>query len=160
MPEVTACPVLQQVARETGKTLNQVRVWGWCAACVRAAPCTSDECAARNRLAPLDACLWIVSCVLHRTCAASQVLLKYNLQRGVPVIPKATSRDHLAENLAGMFSWRLTNHQKVRRGCATAGRVGVSARALHSSRGMARRMWWLRGSHGACTACPVPPALH
>jgi diketogulonate reductase-like aldo/keto reductase len=43
-----------------------------------------------------------------------QVLLKWNMQRGVPVIPKATSRDHLAENFVDMFNWRLTNQQKVR----------------------------------------------
>jgi diketogulonate reductase-like aldo/keto reductase len=43
-----------------------------------------------------------------------QVLLKWNMQRGVPVIPKATSRGHLAENFVDMFAWRLTNQQKVR----------------------------------------------
>lgn len=46
--------------------------------------------------------------------AVSQVLLKWSMQRGVPVIPKATSREHLAENFADMFNWRLTNEQKVR----------------------------------------------
>jgi len=46
--------------------------------------------------------------------ALSQVLLKWNMQRGVPVIPKATSREHLAENFADMFNWRLTNQHKVR----------------------------------------------
>eukprot|EP00775_Hariotina_reticulata_P007634 gene7634-7836_t len=43
----------------------------------------------------------------------AQVLLKYNMQRGVPVIPKATSEEHLAENIADMFNWRLSNQQKV-----------------------------------------------
>jgi diketogulonate reductase-like aldo/keto reductase len=42
-----------------------------------------------------------------------QVLLKWNTQRGVPVIPKATSREHLAENFVGMTDWRLSNAQKV-----------------------------------------------
>lgn len=42
-----------------------------------------------------------------------QVLLKYNMQRGVVVIPKATSHKHLAENFVGMFDWRLSNQQKV-----------------------------------------------
>lgn len=41
------------------------------------------------------------------------MLLKWNMQRGVPVIPKATSREHLAENFVDMFNWRLTNQQKV-----------------------------------------------
>lgn len=49
-----------------------------------------------------------------------QVLLKWNMQRGVPVIPKATSRDHLAENFVDMFTWRLTNQQKVRQAAAAA----------------------------------------
>eukprot|EP00878_Enallax_costatus_P042491 GHUV01049870.1.p1 GENE.GHUV01049870.1~~GHUV01049870.1.p1 ORF type:complete len:360 (+),score=108.37 GHUV01049870.1:232-1311(+) len=62
--ELLEHPVLQQVAAETGKTVNQV-------------------------------------------------LLKYNMQRGVVVIPKATSREHLAENFVGMFDWRLSNQQKV-----------------------------------------------
>ncbi len=44
---------------------------------------------------------------------ALQVLLKYNMQRGVVVIPKATQRAHLEENSKGMFEWRLTNEQKV-----------------------------------------------
>ncbi|WIA20539.1 hypothetical protein OEZ85_004932 [Tetradesmus obliquus] len=42
-----------------------------------------------------------------------QVLLKYNMQRGVVVIPKASSPEHLAANLQGMFSWRLNNQQKI-----------------------------------------------
>lgn len=47
------------------------------------------------------------------TLVAVQVLLKWNMQRGVPVIPKATSREHLAENLVGMCDWRLSNQHKV-----------------------------------------------
>eukprot|EP00877_Chromochloris_zofingiensis_P000424 jgi/Chrzof1/10382/Cz04g39250.t1 len=43
----------------------------------------------------------------------TQVLLKYNLQRGVPVIPKASFRKHLEENLVGMFDWKLSNQQKA-----------------------------------------------
>ena len=41
-----------------------------------------------------------------------QVLLKWNIQRGVPVTPKATSAEHLAANLVGMYDWRLTWQQK------------------------------------------------
>jgi diketogulonate reductase-like aldo/keto reductase len=48
------------------------------------------------------------------------VLLKYNMQRGVVVIPKASSPEHLAANLQDMFSWRLNNQQKVRGAAAAA----------------------------------------
>ena len=41
------------------------------------------------------------------------MLLKWNLQRGVPVIPKASSTPRQKENLDGMFTWRLTYQQKV-----------------------------------------------
>ena len=43
-----------------------------------------------------------------------QVLLKWNTQRGVPVIPKASSPAHMISNLKGLFEWRLTYEQKVR----------------------------------------------
>ena len=46
-----------------------------------------------------------------------QVLLKWNVQRGVPVMPKASSRQHLVANLEGMFSWRLSYEQKVQGLC-------------------------------------------
>lgn len=44
-----------------------------------------------------------------------QVLLKWNVQRGVPVIPKASSLDHMRSNIEGLFEWRLSYEQKVRR---------------------------------------------
>ena len=50
---------------------------------------------------------------LHLVLYRDQVLLKWNLQRGVVVIPKASSEGHLRENLEGMFKWKLTNEQKV-----------------------------------------------
>lgn len=43
----------------------------------------------------------------------SQVLLKWNVQRGVAVIPKAGSAAHVAENAEGLFTWRLTWDQKA-----------------------------------------------
>lgn len=59
---------------------------------------------------PLLKCLHTGICtVLY----CEQVLLKWNLQRGVVVIPKASSEGHLRENLEGMFKWKLTNEQKV-----------------------------------------------
>jgi diketogulonate reductase-like aldo/keto reductase len=41
------------------------------------------------------------------------VLLRYNMQRGVPVIPKASSQAHLSENFDHAFDWRLGNADKV-----------------------------------------------
>jgi diketogulonate reductase-like aldo/keto reductase len=42
------------------------------------------------------------------------------MQRGVVVIPKASSEKHLAANLQDMFSWRLNNQQKVRSSFASS----------------------------------------
>ncbi|PSC71722.1 Alcohol dehydrogenase [NADP(+)] [Micractinium conductrix] len=44
----------------------------------------------------------------------AQVLLKWNVQRGVAVIPKASSEPHLRENFEGLFNWRLTWDQKAK----------------------------------------------
>jgi len=41
------------------------------------------------------------------------VLLKWNIQRGVVVIPKASSEAHLKENISGCFDWKLSNDHKV-----------------------------------------------
>ena len=43
----------------------------------------------------------------------AQVLLKWNVQRGVAVLPKANSEAHCRENIDGLFDWRLTWDQKV-----------------------------------------------
>ncbi|PRW21059.1 Alcohol dehydrogenase [NADP(+)] [Chlorella sorokiniana] len=51
----------------------------------------------------------------------AQVLLKWNVQRGVPVIPKAGSEPHLAENIEGLFTWRLTWDQKAKLDALDAG---------------------------------------
>ena len=42
-----------------------------------------------------------------------QVLLRWNMQRGVPVIPKSGSAEHLKENIEGAFDWQLSQEQKV-----------------------------------------------
>ena len=42
-----------------------------------------------------------------------KVLLRYNMQRGVPVIPKASGAAHQSENIAHAFDWRLTNADKA-----------------------------------------------
>lgn len=72
-----------------------------------------------------------------------QVLLKWNMQRGVPVIPKATSRDHLAENFVGMSDWRLTNEQKVRHMAASSS--GLPFARLLSPIHFAGYTLWLGG---------------
>lgn len=43
----------------------------------------------------------------------AQVLLKWNMQRGVPVIAKSSNPERLRENLEGMFSWKLSNPHKA-----------------------------------------------
>ena len=43
----------------------------------------------------------------------AQVLLKWNVQRGVAVIPKASGEKHLRDNFDGLFTWRLTWDQKA-----------------------------------------------
>jgi len=43
-----------------------------------------------------------------------QVLLKWNLQRGVAVIPRSQSEKNIKANIDGAFSWELTPEQKVR----------------------------------------------
>ena len=42
----------------------------------------------------------------------AQVLLRWNIQRGVAVIPKASSEEHLRDNIEGIFEWTLTWDQK------------------------------------------------
>jgi len=43
----------------------------------------------------------------------AQVVLRWNVQRGVGVIPKTSSDIRLKENLEDLFSWRLTWDQKA-----------------------------------------------
>lgn len=43
----------------------------------------------------------------------SQVLLKWNTQRGVVVIPRSTNEGRMRENIEGMSTWKFTNAQKV-----------------------------------------------
>ncbi|EFJ45425.1 hypothetical protein VOLCADRAFT_94271 [Volvox carteri f. nagariensis] len=43
----------------------------------------------------------------------AQVLIKWNIQRGVPVVAKTANTDRLAENLVGMYDWKLSYDQKA-----------------------------------------------
>mmetsp|Transcript_13752 Transcript_13752/g.29583 ORF Transcript_13752/g.29583 Transcript_13752/m.29583 type:complete len:409 (-) Transcript_13752:535-1761(-) len=43
----------------------------------------------------------------------AQVLLRWNMQRGIPVIPKASSPEHLKQNIEDAFKWRLSNEHKA-----------------------------------------------
>ncbi|GLC37300.1 hypothetical protein PLESTB_001138800 [Pleodorina starrii] len=43
----------------------------------------------------------------------AQVLLKWNIQRGVPVVTKTSNPDRLAQNLEGMYDWKLSYEQKA-----------------------------------------------
>lgn len=42
-----------------------------------------------------------------------QVLLRWNVQRGVAVLPKASSQSHMLDNIQGLWEWQLTYEQKV-----------------------------------------------
>jgi len=42
----------------------------------------------------------------------AQIILKWNIQRGVPVLVKAASLGHLKENL-DVFDWKLDETEKV-----------------------------------------------
>lgn len=57
----------------------------------------------------------------------AQVLLKWNVQRGVVVIPKAGSEPHLRENIEALFKWRLTWDQKAKLDALDAGRHFVNS---------------------------------
>ena len=109
--------------------------------------------------------------------SAAQVLLKWNLQRGVAVIPKASSEAHLRENLAGCFEWRLSNEHKVqagrggpggrrgqrmRRGIVKLGALACWGRAAFSPRiALNPRLWTLAisssGRPRLCQALHLPP---
>ncbi|GFR45609.1 hypothetical protein Agub_g7006 [Astrephomene gubernaculifera] len=52
----------------------------------------------------------------------AQVLIKWNIQRGVPVIAKTANPARLAENLAGMYDWKLSYEQKEALDAMDAGR--------------------------------------
>jgi diketogulonate reductase-like aldo/keto reductase len=56
----------------------------------------------------------------------AQVLLRWNVQRGVGVLPKAGSAAHARENAEGLFAWRLTWDQKARLDALDEGRRFVS----------------------------------
>jgi len=45
-----------------------------------------------------------------------QVLVKWNIQRGVPVLVKTGTESRLKENLWGMLDYKLTDGQMVREG--------------------------------------------
>ena len=48
-------------------------------------------------------------------CVSVQVLLKWNTQRGVPVIPRSQSEKNIRGNIKDAFTWELTPDQKVSR---------------------------------------------
>lgn len=56
----------------------------------------------------------------------AQVLLRWNVQRGVAVVPKAGSEPHLHENIDGLFQWRLSWDQKAALDALDEGRRFVS----------------------------------
>ena len=49
-----------------------------------------------------------------RTVCVWQVLLRWNVQRGVAVIPRSNTPANIEGNAKGVFDWALTEAQKVR----------------------------------------------
>ena len=43
-----------------------------------------------------------------------QVCLRWNIDRGVAVIPESGSQQHIEENIAGIYDWKLPAELKVR----------------------------------------------
>ncbi len=54
------------------------------------------------------------------------MLLKWNVQRGVAVVPKASSEPHLRENIQGLFEWRLAPKHKAALDALDCGRRFVT----------------------------------
>ena len=49
------------------------------------------------------------------------------MQRGVPVIPKASSAPHMEQNIAGAFGWRLSNADMAALDALDCGRRMIGA---------------------------------
>ena len=54
------------------------------------------------------------ACVAWLRLQGWQVLLRWNVQRGVPVIPRSNTPANIEANAKGLFDWALTESQKVR----------------------------------------------
>lgn len=65
--------------------------------------------------------------------APAQVLLRWNLQRGVGVIPKAGSKPHVLEN-ADVFSFALSFDQNVSRPAAAASDLACTHACVRGAR--------------------------
>lgn len=61
-----------------------------------------------------------------------QVLLKWAVQRGTGAIPKASSEPHLADNIEGLFAWRLAPAHKAALDALDEGRRLVAPIGGHS----------------------------
>ncbi len=124
-------PTVMRVAQETGKTPAQVgtgscdththtHTHGYTHTCTH----THTQRETHARACARGHVLGVVLCTFVPTskqfkresvCVSVcvQVLLRYNMQRGVPVVPKASSEAHLRQNIEGAFEWALTQEQKV-----------------------------------------------
>lgn len=68
-----------------------------------------------------------------------QVLLRWNIQRGVPVIPRSNTPANIRANAEGLFDWRLSEAQKVQP-LALPGRGNRGVPSGDSHRGMHARL--------------------
>ena len=112
---------MTHVAKETGKTPAQVsrELGGTCMLWVQSSVMLStahDRSPLRQNqetlLLFLDQTTGIVP-LKGLLQTNTQVILKWNMQRGIAVIPKASSESHLRENIDGCFDWKLSNEHKV-----------------------------------------------
>eukprot|EP00884_Botryococcus_braunii_P023108 jgi/Botrbrau1/9481/Bobra.0252s0099.1 len=55
----------------------------------------------------------------------AQVLLRWNVQRGVPVLARSSNPGRVRENAAGLFEWRLSERQKAQLDALDEGKRGV-----------------------------------
>ena len=108
--------VVDAVAKEVGRTPAQARLRSAGLRSLPSALLAVATTPVRVRCACRE--------VWQNTVCSMQVVLKWNTQRGVPVIPKASSRAHLEENFAGWADWRLTVAQKARLDALDAGEEG------------------------------------
>jgi diketogulonate reductase-like aldo/keto reductase len=104
--DLLAHPEVASIGEETGRSPAQVG-------------CQQKKHACPSRCPPHAAALQYpcLPTSLHdRTCTSMhllQVLLRWNVQRGVAVLPKASSQSHVVDNIRGLLEWSLTYEQKV-----------------------------------------------
>lgn len=101
-------PVVNQL--ELHPSLSQRRLVG---ACLRMGmTCTAYSPLGNRKGGILEApAVMQLADTLGKTPA--QVVLRWNVQRGIAVIPSSSSAEHIRDNIEGLFEWTLTQEQKA-----------------------------------------------